>query len=122
MITENTKQSFEECFEKFVKNRNVLCNEKGQLKKENVRYKKNLQALADKVGEAAKQVAMEAIHFVSSADEKSLQEVKVLWAGFTPIMRSVLMTGSKEEFYSLVEDFKNQSLDICVKNDLENNS
>ncbi len=108
------KQELDTLFEKLIKNREVLCNENGKLKKENARFKNNYQKLVNEVAAQTSLVAKESIRLPKGSDECEAEIIEY-WENSKPNFCEIIRKGSMEDMHNALKAFKDKCINIYVK-------
>ncbi len=111
-------ENFRKSFTKMVKNREVLCDAKGRLKKENLRYKVKYQELVDQVAKSGTKICEDAIWYFyfpqNEQGKECIKKVEEVMKNMVLQFRTIILSGTFDEFLDQVEKFRKESLEIYL--------
>lgn len=106
--------SFERSFSKLVKNREVLCNEKGALKKDCAKYKVKYQELVNLVAKQGAEVIRDSIDYLTVPEDLLApfeQAVKSVFEKYSPEFKKIILNGTFEEFSDMIDEFRTRVIE-----------
>ena len=97
-------------FMSLYKNRLLLCNEEGKLKKENTRYEKNYKALFEEVGKMfAKELSLSFPLEVCNSPRECEEMLRNLFSAYAPEVVDILMKGTYTDLLKLRRTYINNA-------------
>jgi len=109
----------EETFDKLVKNRTVLCDEKGKIRKENSRYKAKYQELVNKVANLAATCIKDDVKRLyipgNLLGEACGDDIKTLFFAMQGRFTDTIVRGTHEDFEKVRDEFWKKTVEIYLR-------